>query len=524
MKRATAIVIVLTAIGSIFAYGREALLAATFGVSGNTDAYFAAIFLPFALYSLLGAGALNPVVIPVLSEYVQQESDEEFWRIASIMLNFLIIALGGLTAVGIILAPQLLNLLAPGFDAATQQVAVQVLRVALPMTFLAGIAAYLAAVLNALGSFAFPALNTVIISGCVVIATVLSGTTGVVLAATGWSIGSAIYLLLLIIVLARKHPKYHRSLDLRHPTIQRAGRLILPMALFMLQAQLTPLLQRSLATFFPAGDLSRLNYASRLAALPNTIFTTSLALVLLPILAQQVATNRLAAADEGLGRALRVTTFFLTPAVAGLAIYSIPIVRLIFQRGQFSATDSVLTGQVMAILALGAIPLGLSTILHDAFFSRTALWTLLWLGALNTVLTLVLMIVLQQILGVYGLALAFSVGQLFYLLILIGIYRMRLGTIDLRLWLSHLLRVGLATGAMSVVLIGTRAAVSWLLPNDRSMEVLGMIALGGLLGGGIYLIIARILHVPEAQELWVRVLLLSKQGRKRIVALSGTTQ
>ena len=79
-----------------------------------------------ALYSLLGAGALNPVVIPVLSEYVQQESAEEFWRIVSIMLNFLIIALGGLTVVGIILAPQLLNLLAPGFDAATQHVAVRV--------------------------------------------------------------------------------------------------------------------------------------------------------------------------------------------------------------------------------------------------------------------------------------------------------------------------------------------------------------------------------------------------------------
>lgn len=508
---------VITALGSIVAYGREALLAATFGVSGSTDAYFAAIFIPFSLYSLLGAGALNPVVVPVLAEHIERGPSEDFWRIASTMLNLLVLALGGITVVGILLAPQLLQFLAPGFEGETLQVAVRVLRVSLPMTLLAGLAAYLAAVLNALGSFALPALNTVIISTCVVLATVLSGTAGIVLAATGWTIGSGLYLVLLLVVIARKHPRYHFSIDLRHPAVRRAGRLVLPMALFMMLAQVVPLAQRSLATYFPAGDLSRLNYASRLATLPNTVFTASLALVLLSTLSQQVAAKRSDAADESLKRALHATSFFLFPAAILFLVNRDIFVRLMFERGQFSALDSVLTGQLLAILALSIIPLGLNTILHDAFYSQARLWSLVWLGLLNTLIALLAMVLMQQFWGVYGIATAFTVSQVLYLAMLIVTYRSGLGQIDLLSLGARLLRVGAAAIVMGVVLFVLNHLVSKGATKAGIGHYLVVVAFGGVLGASIYLLSARMLRVPEALAFITHTQQMLAGGKARIL-------
>src|SRR5439155_12814909 len=122
---------------------------------------------------------LNPVVVPILSAYVGVGQGDEFWRAVSVLFNLLAVILGTVTLGGILAAPQLLALLAPGFDPATAKIAAQALRLALPMAFFAGLAAFLAAALNSLGAFSVAALNTVVISAVVVITTLMARAWGI---------------------------------------------------------------------------------------------------------------------------------------------------------------------------------------------------------------------------------------------------------------------------------------------------------------------------------------------------------
>ncbi len=387
---------------------REVVIAHAFGTSGVLDAYYAAFNFPDLLFALIPGGALASVFIPVLSTFLTQGGEEEGWRLASAVVNDVLIVVAVLSALGALLAePLVAMVIAPGFEPARQALTADLMRIVFISTIVFSVSGVIISILHAHQHFLLPALapalyNAGIIFGAVALAPVW----GVYGLAYGVLVGSVLHLGIQLPGLVRFRARYYPTLGVRNAGLYELLQLFGPRVITLGVVRISFLILTNLASRLGEGSIAALNYAYLLVQFPQSLIGTAIALAVFPTLARLSARGEMLQLRTLFSRALLVILALAAVSATVCVVLARPIVELVFRRGAFgtASVDAVaFTLQFYALAIVGESALELCARLfyaqHD---SKTPLLAALSALALNVVLSFTLM----GPLGTGGLALA----------------------------------------------------------------------------------------------------------------------
>jgi putative peptidoglycan lipid II flippase len=430
--RAAAVVGAATLVSRVLGFLRDLVVAQAFGAGPATDAFFVAFRLPNLLRRLVGEGALSAAFIPVFTEFLTLRPRPETLAMLRAVAGALVVALALLTLAGVLGAPLLVRIMAPGFfaDPALGTLTVRLTRVMFPYLFLVGLAALAMGILNAARHFVTPALapvmlNLAIIGAALGLAPRLAEP--VFGLAAGVLVGGAGQLLVQLPALARHGLLVAPALRPRHPTVGRIVRLLGPVAVGQSAAQLNILIDTIIASFLAAGSVSYLYYADRLVEFPLGVFGIAIATATLPTLAEQAARGNATALRATLSFSHRLAAFVTLPAAIGLLVLREPLVRVLYQRGEFGPAEAAGTAWALGFYTVGLVGFASVKIGAQAFYAlgdtRTPVAVAVGAMGLNSVLAVGLAFPLRH----GGLALATALSAAANALALAWLLRRRLG-------------------------------------------------------------------------------------------------
>lgn len=490
---------------------RDIVIGYRFGTTRDYDAYLAAIRVPDLVFQIVAGGAVASAFIPVLASYVAKDQEDEAWRMVSTLFNLGLLVLTPIVVLLAVFAHPVMGLLAPGFEAESQALAADLARVLLVMPLFFALGALATSVLNSHHRFFWPALapscyNLGILSG----AWFLGPAMGVKGMAVGASAGALLYLLIQVPGLYSVGMVYRPILDLRLPGVREVGRLMLPRTIGLGIQQVNFLVTLVLASSLP-GMYSALNYAWLLTMLPLGVFAIAISTAVFPTMAEHMATERLVEMKRVLSSSLRLILYLTVPASIGLIVLRYPVVRLLFERGQFTAASTEATAFALQFYAAGLFAHALTEIVARAFYAMHDTRTPVIVAAAALVVNLVASwLLVQTPLGHGGLALGLSVSATFEALVLLWIMRERLGGLDERDLALSVVRIVVASVVMGLV-VGwiSHQAAAWLGMSDGQHR-LAVVAVGLSVGVITYLLLTFLLGCSEARRL--RQQLLSHSG------------
>jgi len=516
--RAAAVVGAATLASRILGFLRDLVVAQAFGAGPATDAFFVAFRLPNLLRRLVAEGALSSAFIPVFTEYLTTRSRAELIRMFRAVAGAMIVVLAVLTVAGVLGAPLLVRVMAPGFfaDPATGTLTVRLTRLMFPYLLFVGLGALAMGMLNAHRHFVTPALAPVMLN-----LAIIGAVFGVVphLAepvfglAVGVLVGGLGQLAIQLPALARRGLLVVPALDRHHPAVARIVRLMTPVALGQSATQLNILVDTVIASFLVGGSVSYLYYADRLVEFPLGVFGIAIATAVLPTLSEQAASRNPAALRATLSFAQRLAAFICLPAAVGLLLLREPLVRVLYQRGEFGPLETAQTAWALGFYALGLVGFASVKIGAQAFYAlgdtRTPVKIAVGAMVLNSVLAVALAFPLRH----GGLALATSCSATANALALAWLLRRRLGEIaepPLPYARAGWTRILAASGALAAALL--LAGRLWPPPGGRLAEALW---LGGMIVGGALVYVLAHVALGSEEVVLARRALRRRFGRAR---------
>src|SRR3989338_4130843 len=456
--KSTGVISAATAISRILGFVRDIVIANFFGTSFTAQAFFVAFRIPNSLRDLVGEGAMNSAIVPVLSEYKAKGLDLEFLRAARVLFNISLASLSVLTLLGIIFSPIVVRITAPGFirDPAALNLTIQLNRIIFPYLILIGLTAYTMGILNTLHRFASPAFGPCLLNLALIGTAIwLCPKIGVVGLVIGVLIGGVLQLSLNMAAMYKNEVTINLKDGLRHPAVKRIGLLMIPRAfgsaIYQVNIFVDTILA-SLAWIVGEGGVAALYYANRLIQFPLAIFGLAIAQAALPRMSQEFSSNDLTKLKGTLSFAFMTTFFIMLPASVGLCVLGVPIIKLLFQRGEFTAYSAYITQSALFFYTFGLCAYGGGKLLVTCFYflqdTITPVKTALFAVIINVVLNLILMRPLK--LG--GLALATSISAASNFVILYVILKKRIGRLGTRELVDSFLRILLASIIMGAAL------------------------------------------------------------------------
>ncbi|MBI4638911.1 MAG: murein biosynthesis integral membrane protein MurJ [Candidatus Rokubacteria bacterium] len=492
-----------TLLSRVLGFARDVVVARAFGAGPVTDAFFVAFRIPNVLRRLLAEGALSTAIIPVFSEYSVKRSRTDLLRMLRAVFAAALLALGVTTVLGVVGAPWILWLVAPGFtaDPAQSELAALLTRVMFPYLLLVGLGALAMGALNSQGRFFASALGPAVLNLGMIVGVLVLGAhvdPAILSLALGVLVGGVGQLAVQIPSLHRSSLLVWPSGELRHPALSRVAGLLLPAVFGLAAVQVMVLVNTLLASLLPPGSISFLYYADRVMELPLGVFGIALASASLPAMSRQAAAGDTRGLAGTLNFALRLSMYVAVPATVGLVVLREPITRLLFERGEFTHGDTVATAQALAWYALGLVGFSGSRIAAQAFYAVGEAGTAVRLGILAVVANVLAAVVLMGPLAHAGLAGASSFGAYVNVAALVLMARRRFGPLGGRALLGSLAR----TIAASVPLGAWCVVALWTWPAGAGLPLdVGWLALAVVGGFGLFWMTSALLGAPERRAL-----------------------
>ena len=463
----------LTLVSRIMAFARDVLIARVFGAGMATDAFFVAFKLPNLLRRMFAEGAFSQAFVPIFGEYKNRRSHEDTKLLLDHVTTMLALILFIVTLLGIVAAPVLVYISAPGFveDQEKFALTVQLLRYTSPYIFFISLVAVAAAILNTYNKFWVPAVAPILLNICFIGGALwLAPYCHPPIMALAWAVFIAG-----IVQLAFQIP-FLKKIDMlpslrfswTDEGMRRVIRQMGPAIFGVSIAQISLIINTIFASFLAAGSVSWLYYADRLMEFPSGLLGAALGTILLPSLSKCHASKNTVEYSKLLDWGLRLTFLLALPSALALGMIAVPILATFFQRGAFVANDVLMTSHALIGYSVGLIGLILVKILAPGFYARQDIRTPVKIGIVTLTSTQ-----LMNLLFIYGMhlqhaGLALSIGLgaclnsaiLFYFLRKKGIYHPEPG------WPAYFIKVGLAMLALAITLwFGMGSEQSWLISS-----------------------------------------------------------
>lgn len=497
LLKALATISSLTLVSRILAFVRDVLIARVFGAGAATDAFFVAFKLPNLLRRLFAEGAFSQAFVPILGEYKNRRGHDETRLLVDHVTTMLALILFVVTLIGIIAAPILVWISAPGFAKEPDKFAltVQLLRITSPYIFFISLVAVAAGILNTYNKFWVPAFAPILLNICFIGGALWAAPYfNPPILALAWAVFVAgmVQLAFQLPFLKKIGMLPGLRFSLKDAGMWRVIKQMGPAVFGVSIAQLSLIINTIFASFLVAGSVSWLYYADRLMEFPSGILGVALGTILLPSLSKSHADNDTAEYSRLLDWGLRLTFLLALPAALALGMIAVPLLATFFQHGAFDAHDVLMTSYALVGYSVGLIGLILVKILAPGFYARQDIRTPVKIGIVTLIATQLmnLLFVFGMQLDHAGLALAIGLGAcfnsaiLFYFLRKRDIYQPESG------WNGFFIKVAVALLALGLTLwFGMGSQQHWFTTSGWAR----ILHLSGLVTGGVVVYFAVLL-------------------------------
>jgi putative peptidoglycan lipid II flippase len=499
LAASTAIFGAATAISRVAGLAREIVVAALLGSGPVVSAFNIAFNLPNTVRSIVADNAISGAFVPVFVELQERGDHREAWRVAGMVLWTAAVALGAIAALFMLLAPWWVPLIV-GDHGISSDLVVTLTRWLFPIVPVLGMTGVVTGILNSERIFGVPALtpviwNLVIIGSLAVAATVSDSEQQVEIYAAGVLVATIVQFLIPLPLLRGRGQGLAFELGFGNPHVRRILKLMLPVSIGLGLININLTIDLVVGSYASGHAVSDLNFAFRIFMLPQGLFSVAVATVLFPEIARRAARGELPGVAALVGQGMRTIAFLLLPAAAVSAVMAEPIVRLLYQRGEFTGFDTENVSRTLVAFSVGLVFNGLSLLLTRAFYSLQEPRVPTLVAAGNLLVNLVLDIALLRY-GAAGIAASTAVVTVLNAGLLAVLLRRRVGLLGGRALIAEAARIALAAALAAVVALG----VWWPLDAVLGRSTVGQ--LGSLVpalaaAGAVYLAAARVLGLAE---------------------------
>lgn len=499
------VVLTVAALASrLLGWVRLVVIGSQFGAGRDLDAYFAAFRIPDAIFQLVVAGALSAALIPVFQGYRARGEDAEAWALASSIINLVVISLAALSLLMVILAPVVVPIVAPGFDAPTTELTVRMTRIMLLSPVLIGMGAVVTGILNSYQQFTVPAIapllyNLAIIGAAIFLAPIM----GVEGLAVGVAVGSLAHLAIQLPSLARVGHRYDLVIGLGHPGVRKVAWLMGPRMLGLAAGQLNFLVSTVLASGLQEGSLTAYNYAFQLSQIPVGVIGVSIAVAMFPTLSHDAALGNVSRIRAQVSNAVRILVYIALPLTAMSIVLREPVTAVFYQYGAFAADATARTAGALAFFAIGLTGHIVVHVLTRAFYAMQDTRTPVRWAMVAVAINVPLMVLLVGPMGIEGLALALSISAVAEVIGLLWSLQRRIESIEARQILRSGARAAVGAIAAALAMLGGLRLVEASVPAMLENVVGRLVVLALLVGVGaaIHVAVTAVLGSPELRQL-----------------------
>lgn len=494
LLQSTSVVSGMTLVSRVLGLVRDVVLARFFGAGIVMDAFIVANRIPNMLRRFFAEGAFSQGFVPVMARYREQHDHAEARGLVDAVAGTLGLVLFVITLVGVIAAPLLVLVVAPGFvgENGRFDLATAMTRFTFPYLFFVSLTAFAGGILNTYGRFAAPAFTPVLLNVSLIAAAMWLSPhleePGMALA-YGVFIAGVVQLAFQVPFLAKIHAIPRPRWRPRHDGVRRVGRLMMPAIFGSSVAQVNVLLGGIIASLLGVGKISLLYYSDRLMEFPLGLFGIALATVTLPYLSRQHANASMTEFSKTVDWSMKLVILVAVPAAIGLILLAEPLVATIFYGGEFSAFDVEMTALSLQAFALGLIGFSLVKILAPAYFAREDTKTPVKIGLVALAVNFVLSVLFAWLMtraghpGSHaGLALAISIAAIVNAWLLYRGLRKDGVITHAADWLPLLARLLIANAAMAAGLASMSRPLEWWLAEGLAQRSLW---LGACIGAAI---------------------------------------
>jgi putative peptidoglycan lipid II flippase len=517
IARSTAFFSAATAASRIAGLAREVVAAGYFGVAGPISAFTIAFQVPNLVRALFADAALQPAFVPVFTDLVGKRQFKEAFRLASTLLLLITMVMGALTAIFVLAAPVVIPLFAPGFADKPQlmHLTISLSQVLFPILILLGASGIVVGILNSydrFGAFAISPFfwNVAIIIALVVLKPLFAPQNQIYAYAIAILIGTAVQLAIPAWDLRNTPFHFTWSFEWRNPGVRRVLLLMLPVTISLGLINFNALINSTFGSLVSTDAPAAIDKAFRLYQLPQGIFSVAIATVLFPTLARYANAKEFVNLRATLANGMRQILFVLLPATALILALSTPIIRLVYQRGEFHPGDTQIVSTALFWFAFSLPTNGVYLLQTRTFFSLQRPWQATGLAVIDLVVSAAAAAVLYKPFGIGGIVAGTGIGTSAAVFAQAYILRRKFGGLELGRLLSTVIRISIACAAM--------AAVSWViwdvlnsaLGEDTPAQIISL-GTGMAIGGVVYLAVAKALRIAEFEQI-MRLLLRRRRA------------
>ncbi len=542
VARATGVLALGNIASRVLGLAREVALTNLFGASRAVDAFNYAILVPKTLYDLLIAGHINSAIIPVLSEVVTKEGEQALWKLLSVLFSLVTAVVSLIMLLLMIFAPAVISVISSGSDGATQALATDLLRLISPALLFLSLFAVFSGTLYALRSFSLPAFAGAVFNGGVVIGTVLLAPAPIVTAAInggnvtwgfarpdwgiqsaafGWLIGAVAQLALQLPGLNLTRLRF--TFNWGHPAIVRIGRLYAPVLASLVIDTFVRTFSYNLASQTGVGSVSYMNWATTLIQFPQGLVATAISIAILPTLSRQAViwqglrntggdhAEGEKAFKDTLGLGLRLSITLMIPAAVGLFVLAIPIIRLLFEHGAFTAADSVITAHALRLYLIGLPFAAVDLLLVYAFYAQQDTLTPALIGLVSLVVYTLVAVALLPTYGLFSLMIADSTKHVVHATLSAIVLAVRMGGLGKQNLLLTVIKAGTAAAAMGAAAVITEPYLEQIIGTAGLLREAALVGASAAVSVGVFAAAAWLLKLSEFR--WIVGLIGSRMRR-----------
>jgi len=477
---------------------RDRIFASHFGAGDILDSYFAAFRIPDLIFNLLVLGALSAAFIPIFTDLISHKRIKEAFKVANSILNIIIFVLLVSSFVLFIFMPFFIKLITPGFSLEKRELTVDLARIMLLSPILFGISNVAGAILNSFKKFLAYSIAPIFYNlGIIFGVLVFVPTFGNLGLALGVVLGAFLHMVVQLIATVHLGFRYSFIFDIKNKKVRKIGRLMIPRSLGLAVHQINLTISTIIGSTLSGGAVSVYNFANNLQSIPLGLFGISFAIASFPVLSETFSLKRTKEFVNTFSKTFRQILFLVVPISVLMLILRAQIVRIILGAGHFDWQDTRRTASALGFFTLSLFAQSLVPLLARSFYAMQDTKTPVKISVVSVFCNIFLALYLSRVLGVGGLALAFSISSFVNMFLLLAILRTRVGNLNDATIINSAVRIMLASTLSGIFAYGSLYAIAPKVDMTTGIGILIQALGAGLVFAFSYITLAFALRCGE---------------------------
>lgn len=497
VSQAAGILMITYFLSRILGYARDIVITSNIGLGVQTDSYYAAFTIPDLIYTLLVGGALSAAFIPVYSQYVNTDEQEEANKVASTIINIIAILASIMVIVGLVFTPQLIGLITEfkGYGFRLTVILTRIMFVQCLFMCVTGISQ---GILQAHKKFSISAIGGLLYNIAIIaFGVILNKKLGIMAFSIGVVVGSVINFMIHIPYLKGFGFKYIFKIDYKHKGVKKFFLLLLPVLFGLAISEINLIVNQYFASGLGESIMSAMKNSQRLIMLPIDIFGMTVGVAIFPTMLAHIAKDQMDEYKNDIASSLSTILFVTIPATVGMMTLREPLIRMMYLQGKFTEKDVKTMSILLLFYCIGIVGYSSQGVLDRGFYALKDTKSVVKINSVALIINIVLSLVFINSLGARGLALSYALSGLASMAMLIFFLRRKVGGLKLKPVIITVVKTIIASGAMYVAIYFTRMLTSEYIGNTGKINQILDLGVNTIIGVVVFATCSVILKINE---------------------------